>query len=263
MPKVWTEEERKAFGEKMKQKRLEKEQVVPAEQVASVPEGTKTEVANTVSMEDLQRQLNEVMETNALLKAAFLNGNQQSNGLNINKGGQLQGEVEKYLVDPSNYPDPTPRLSAEARLQSIAFNHNYELTYDVSVVNYETKTGVNMKEPNFLIQLNRVKLDDQGEQTDQRYIARRFIFKEDPQAALMVARNNNLDVDKTDEKAFLNEMRYIRARDWLFNVFWPKQESQAAKIREEVIGGQLVQVFTKSSEDASSIDFDKLTKKMV
>lgn len=258
MPKEWTAEERKAFGEKMKQKRLEKEQV------ASVPEGTKTEVANGVSMEDLQRQLNEVMETNALLKAAFLNGNSQAkNGLNLGKGGQLQGEVEKYLVDPSNYPDPTPRLSAEARLQTIAFNHNYELTYDVSVINYETKTGVNMKEPNFLIQLNRIVLDDQGEKTDKRYIARRFIFKEDPQAALMVARNNNLDVDKSDEKAFLNEMRYIRARDWLFNVFWPKQESQAAKIKEEVIGGQLVQVFTKSSEDASSIDFDKLTKKMV
>ena len=58
-------------------------------------------------------------------------------------------------------------------------------------------------------------------------------------------------------------MRYIRARDWLFGVFWPKSEIQATKIREEVIGGQLVQVFTKSSLDASSIDFDKLTKKMV
>lgn len=269
MSKVWTDEERKAFGEKMKQKREEK--LGKAESIASAPEeapveptGTKTEVDNGPSMAELQRQINEVMETNALLRAAFLNGNQQaSNGLNLGKGGQLQGEVEKYLVDPSNYPDPTPRLKAEARLQSIAFNHNYELTYDVSVVNYETKTGVNMKEPNFLIQLNRVVLDDQGEPTNKRYIARRYIFKEDPQAALILARQNNLDIDKTDEKAFLNEMRYIRARDWLFNVFWPKKEIETSKIREEVIGGQMVQVFTKSSEDPSAIDFDKLTNKMV
>jgi len=274
MPKEWTDEERKAFGDKMRASRAAKE----TEQIASVspvvppvvspvePTVEPQEVSDGPTMADMQRQINEVMETNALLRAAFLNGQTPQAGPVSNTsigGGRLLGEVEKYLVDPTNYPDPTPRLKAENRLQSIAFNHNYELDYVVSVTNYETKTGINMKEPNFTIQLNRIVLDEQGEQTPKRYIARRYIFKEDPQAALILARENNLDIDKSDEKVFLNEMRYIRARDWLFGVFWPKSEIQATKIREEVIGGQLVQVFTKSSLDASSIDFDKLTKKMV
>lgn len=260
MAKKWTEEERKAFGEKMRAARQAKEPVAKAQELIA----TKTEVSNAPTTEELQRQINQLMESNALLTAAFLNGNKQAaNGINLGKGGQIQGEVEKYLIDPSNYPDPTPRLAAEKRLQPLAFNHNYELTYDVSVVNYETKTGVSMKEPNFLIQLNRIVLDDQGEPTNKRYIARRYIFKEDPQAALILARQNNLDIDKSDERAFLNEMRYIRARDWLFSVFWPKSEVKNSEIREEVIGGQLVQVFTKNSENPTSVDFDKLTKKMV
>ena len=272
MPKEWTDEERKAFGDKMRASRAEKEAIKELEKhsvepITSVPiEQPIEEVSDGPTMADMQRQINEVMETNALLRAAFLNGQTPQAGPVSNTsigGGRLLGEVEKYLVDPTNYPDPTPRLKAENRLQSIAFNHNYELDYVVSVTNYETKTGINMKEPNFTIQLNRIVLDEQGEQTPKRYIARRYIFKEDPQAALILARENNLDIDKSDEKVFLNEMRYIRARDWLFGVFWPKSEIQATKIREEVIGGQLVQVFTKSSLDASSIDFDKLTKKMV
>jgi hypothetical protein len=79
-----------------------------------------------------------------------------------------------------------------------------------------------MREPKFTIQLNRIVLNDQGEQTNKRYIARRLIFHEDPQAALVVARENNLAVDENNQKEFLDEMRYLRVKDWLFDVFWPK-----------------------------------------
>ena len=136
------------------------------------------------------------------------------------------------------------------------------MEYEVGRTNYQTLTGKNMVEPKFRIVLNRIVLNDQGEQTDKRYIARKMIFFEDPEAALVIARENGLEVDKSDEKLFLNEMRYLRIRDWLFDIFWPKPADEMGRIKEEIIGGTIVQVFTKSSEDSSSIPFDKLESKL-
>lgn len=225
-----------------------------------------------VNWEAMQEQVNKIMEDNTLLRAALL-GNQTSNNIGVGQGGKLLGEVDKYLVDPENYPDPTPRLSQEQRLQTIAFNHNYELEYDFHIRSYETKTGVNMREPEFTIRLLRCVIDDQGnrvkvldpktgKEMDKFYIARRMMFHEDPQAALVIARENNLDIDKTDEKHFLDEMRYLRVRDWLFDFFWPKGTENTEGIKEEAIGGTIVQVYTKSSVEPSAVDFDKLSTKV-
>lgn len=223
----------------------------------------------TSEYSDLQRQIDEVMETNALLKAALL-GKDQSVG--VGQGGKLLGEVDKYLVDPDSYPDPTKRLAGESRLQTIAFNHNYELQYDFRIRSYETKTGVNMREPEFTITLLRIVLDDQGERVkvkspdgklkDKFYIARRMMFHEDPQAALVIARENSLDIDKTDEAVFLNEMRYLRVRDWLFGYFWPRITEDKSQILEEAVGGTIVQVYTKSSIEPSAVEFEKLNTKV-
>lgn len=271
MPKKqWTPEERKAFGEKMKAAKASKgptankdlnKTTTSSSTVYPGVETPKVDEQGPVSMEALQKQINEVMETNALLKAVLLGKDQ--GGVNLGRGNQVVGEVDKYLVDPSNYPDPTSRLAAEPRLRPIAFEFNYELGYDFSIRSYETKTGINMREPEFLVTLSRIRLDDQGNQTNKRYIARRLIFHEDPQAALVVARDNNIDIDETDQKTFLDEMRYLRVRDWLFDVFWPKPATPKEDIHEEVIGGTIVQVYTKSSEESSGIDFDQIKTKIV
>lgn len=228
----------------------------------------------TVDLGAMQKQLDEVMETNALLKAMLLKNidAQPAQGVGIGRTGQLLGEVDKYLVDPNNYPDPTPRLAAERRLQSIAFNHNYELQYQFSIRSYETKTGVNMREPEFLITLLRVVLDDQGERVqvigkdgqsrDKFYIARRLMLHEDPQAALVIARDNNLQIDQDDQVTFLNEMRYLRVRDWLFDYLWPKGSDSREAIIEESVGGTLVQVYTKSSQEPIQGNFDALSTKV-
>jgi hypothetical protein len=276
MPKKeWTEAERKAFGDKMKLAREKKEQEVPIQEYPELLKDeipVKTDVQET-SLADLQRQMNEVMETNALLKAALLRGTVPApqGGMQIGRQGTLIGEIDKYLVDPDNYPDPTRRLAKESRLETIAFNHNYELTYEFRVRSYETKTGVNMREPEFLITLLRVVMDDQGNRVkvkvgdeirDKFYIARRLMFHEDPQAAMVIARENNILIDAEDEKTFLDEMRYLRIRDWLFDFFWPKKPVQKDGIQEEAIGGTIVEIFTKSSLDPSHIDFDQIRNKM-
>lgn len=215
-------------------------------------ETQEPQIAPEQDVNQLQAQINE-------LKALILD-NQMNKGSNLNLGnkGNLVGEVEKYSTDEKLYEDPTPRLRKEKRLQPLAFDYNYELDYSVAVTNYETKAGIFMREPKFNLTLNRIVLDDQGEQTNKRYIARKLIFHEDPQAAKAIARENGLSIESTDEAWFLNEMRYLRVRDWLFNIFWPKAADPASRILEEVIGGQIVQVFTKSSENSSEIDFSKL-----
>lgn len=263
----WTDAERKAFGDKMREARRKKNVTVggpveapPATDSPKVPSEDPTErIADEQGYDELKAQLDETNETIALLKAALLGGKPQNEGLSV-KGNRLTGEVEKYLLDPTNYPSPIERLRKEARLQPLAFDWNYEMDYEVTSTNYETKAGINMREPKFQVTLNRVVLNDQGEQTPKRYIARKMIFHEDPQAALVIARDNGIEVDKTDEQNFLNEMRYLRVRDWLFDIFWPKPVDPRGQIQEEVIGGTLVQVFTKSSEDATGVEFDKIAK---
>lgn len=282
--KKMTDEEKKAFGEKMKlareKKKLFQEPAVKVEtqDLPVVPFGEAPVDVQETKLDMLQRQLDEVMETNALLKAAFLNnqGNQNSQGtdnVSIGRGNKVIGEVDKYLVDPNEYPDPTKRLADEPRLAALAFKFNYDLDYEFKISNYETKTGLNMREPDFLITLYRIVLDEQGNPLEvidpktnkpaiKRYIARRLSFKEDPQAALVIARENNLDVDKSDERAFLNEMRYLRVRDWLFDYFWPVPSQSASRVQEEVIGGSIVQVSLKNSVEPSSPDFDQINKKI-
>lgn len=229
------------------------------------------EVAPEQSYDDLKRMVNEMQKSQELMMMALRGQNNSSQpAQQLSGGGRLLGEVEKYSVDPARYPDPTPRLAKEPRLAPLAFSYNYELDYQVAISSYETKTGANFKEPKFLITLNKVAIDDEGNQTNKRYIARQMVFHEDPQAAIVIARENGIsledwkDMDNTDDnqRAFLNEMRYLRVREWLFGIFWPKPAQNGSKIREEVIGGQIVQVFTKNSENSSSIDFDKIDSKL-
>ena len=259
MPKKeWTPEERKAFGDKMRASREERKQKEYETKEVGLDE--EIHVAPEPGTDEILRQLKELQESNALLKAALLNNQGQT--ANIGSQGGVIGVVEKYLVDPANYPDPRERLSQEPRLQPMAFNLNYELTYDVAVSQYENK-GINYKEPKFMVDLKRVVLDDQGRPSGKTYMAKRMVFHEDPQAALVIARDNGIEVDKSNEKHFLDEMRYLRVRDWLFDIFWAKPANMNEKISEEVIGGRLVQVFTKNSEDSSKIDYDKISSRML
>jgi hypothetical protein len=256
MPKKkWTEEQRLEWGAKIKAAREAKLKQAPVEPTASA----QVEEQKDSKYEELQARLDEIMETNALLKAAVL-GQAQASGKATAQG--VIGEVDKYLIDESNYPNPTERLASEPKLvQAVNFPFNYELNYKFDTSSYQTKAGVNMREPRFMVQLNRIVVDDQGNQTDKRYVVKRLIFHEDPQAALSVARENSITVDKTDEKHFLDEMRYLRVRDWLFDIFWPKQATVREGIAEEVIGGTLVQVFTKTATEESEIPFEQLKTK--
>lgn len=278
MARKWTEEEKKAFGAKMKAAREAKKQVETPENSAnssgavvnntSIDEsnsgGENTppvdEIGKDPSVDDLKRQIDE-------LKAYLFNQSTQQaqpQGPQVNQQGILKGTFEKYLVDPALYPSPTERLAAEPRLAAFAFGHNYNLDYEVAISSYETKDGINTKEPRFHLTLSRKRYDDQGEPLRDKdgnqlaYIVRKMTYHEDPQSAVIVARERNLDIDQSNERVFLNEMRYLRTRDWLFDIFFPKQADTRKEHSQEVVDGKLVQVISIASTDAQTIPFAEL-----
>jgi len=240
MPKKnWTDEERKAFGEKMKR----------ARQSAEVPE----EILN----EDIQALRKEIEE---LKTRSF--SQQVSQAPQVGAQG-IVGTFEKYILDPSNYPDPCERLAKEDRLQQFAFPLNYELQFEISSTSYKTQDGIQTKEPKFRLQLIKIMMDEEtNEPTNKRYLIRQAVFHEDPDTALAIAREKGLEVGN-DQKAFLNEMRYLRMRDWLFeNFYTPNNTSVKSNKKEMVIGNRLVEVYEISSPTPSSIPFSDLKGKV-
>ena len=239
---------------KIAQDQLNSEQ--PAPQPISIPD---EQIAPEQNQNDLERQ---VQELKAMMFDFMKGGTPQAqNGVQQNAQGAIVGTFEKYTVDPANYPDPSPRLMKEPRLAPFAFEYNYEIDYQIHVSQYDTKDGRNVKEPRFMMELRRVVLDDDGNRTNDRYIVRKLTFHEDPQAAIQVARENNVDVESIDQDQFLNEMRYIRARDWLLDIFYPPKATASKAKREIVVDNQVIEVITLNGEDDQVIPFGELNKK--
>jgi len=285
--KEWTPEERKAFGEKMKAAKAAKkaEQETPVADVPNAPATSSTSyshyytttstaapssdqsvyksepdpVAPQVNPVDVQELLNRI---NELERRQFFANMPQMGPMVTNTG--IVGTLEKYRLDPEYYPDPCARLADEERLAPVAFKHNFELSYEVSTSAYETKDGRNVKEPKFTIELTRIIRDPEtGEATNGRYVVCRGIFHEDPAAALVVAREHGVEVADENEKAFLDEMRYLRFRDWLLEAFYPpKSVQQKTNKRETVIDGKLVEFFEINSEQSETMPFNQITKKL-
>ena len=252
-------EERKAWGEKMRLARQKSQEALKGSREAQPsPETTITEPSYT----ELLQRVQELSESQALLKAALLGKDKSVEPGNAQvERGSLIGSFEKYIVDPTHYPDPRERLAAEPRLERFAFTSNYELSWDISTTSYENIEGVRVREPRFTLELLGVMFDDDGNPTGRRYIARRAIFHEDPAAALAIARENKIPVDETTQKVFLDEMRYLRFRDWLFDFFYPPRPQTKKDRRQMVIGNQLVDTFEISSEDSQAMPFDELNTK--
>lgn len=257
MPKKnMTPEERKAFGEKMKVARAKSKD----EKLEAKPEVRPETVSAEVSVSELQRQ---VEELKALIQSNQVNIQKQETP-QMNQQGSLVGTFDKYVVDPRQYLDPRDRLSLEPRLARFAFPVNYELGWEITDSRYQTIDGIWTREPKFTIELNAIVRDeDTDEPTNGRYTIRKMIFHEDPQAAMIVARDNGIDIEEMDQATFLNEMRYLRARDWLLECFYPPKTQDTKKKKQQmVIGNQVVEYFEVSSSDLERMNFGDLKGKI-
>lgn len=271
MPKKsWTEEERKAFGIKMKAAREKKnEKTIPESNAptdAPVEEPVSPTVApDTIAEDDLAELRRQIQELKDMQWAQTQNQAQESRV--ALQGGRLIGTVEKYDLSPEIYPNPTERLAKEPRLARFAFNDNYILSFDVAVTEYTTIDGIRTKEPKFTLVLAAYLYDEEtGERKTEEdgspsaYVVRRLIMHEDPEAALAIAREQNLEVDEANEVAFLNEMRYIRMRDFLLECYFPTRPQQNNRKKEIVVGGKVVETFQVivEGEDKVKLDYDQV-----
>lgn len=237
-----SEENRKKASERMKAMH-EKREKAP-----NIPEGE--DIQSDVNMNELLERIRE------------LESNQRKEILpqaQVTDRG-LVGIRVKYSTSTDKYPDPTERLALEPRLARFAFGENYELKFKQEIASYEDKAGINNEEPRFHLDLIGKVFDDMGEPTDKRYVMRKLVFFEDPQAALVIARDNDIKIEEEDEEKFLNEMRYLRCRDWLMGYFFPVPATSSGSKREEVIGNRLVEVYEVSSVDSQNIPFDSIKK---
>jgi hypothetical protein len=260
-----TDEQRQAASERMKAmhaaKKLQKE--------ATLNPGIDEEPATTVlastsayEPEDVSELKRQVEELKQMIISQARQQVQPQQPVNFqlpqfNNSGQVVGTRVKFSSDSNLYPNPIERLRKEQRLQRFAFNENYDLGYSIEKVRYQTVDGHWQSEPRFKLELSRVVFDEEtGEPTNKRYVVCRLLMHEDPEAAMVIAEQNGLKVEEESEQDFLNEMRYLRFRDWLLEAFYPpKASSQTGNFQEEVIGGKLVQVFTKASEEGGGVPF--------
>lgn len=257
MPKKqWTPEDRKAFGEKMKAAKAARK-AIPTVTTSTTNSGPvfvnyqPDPVQPSASNDDIGELLRRIQELEA-----------RQSSPQVGPRGMV-GTFEKYRVDPSLYPSPIDRLSNEAQLQRFAFKENYEMTFATTTTSYQTQDGINVREPKFTLDLIRVLFDEEtGQKTNGRYTVCRMVFHEDPEAAIVVANEHGLPIDQINQKEFLDEMRYLRMRDWLIDAFYPPKSTAGTKKKEMVIGGKLVEFFEVNSEDASSIPFSQLKTKL-
>lgn len=220
---------------------VEEQPVLPAE-----PREDTVETDQDV--DELKRQVAEMRDMMwGMMKSGFA-GQPSDNSPEV-LNGKLTGTVEKYALSADLYPNPAERLAKEPKLQRFAFSINYELDYQVSNVSYTTIDNVRMTEPKFTLTLVKVMLDeDTGEDTGGRYDICKFIFHEDPDTALTIARDMGMDISEMDEATFLNEMRYIRMRDWLIDAFYPPKIVPEKSKRDMVINGRVVQFWQKNTD---------------
>ena len=243
MPKKeMTPEEKKAWGQKMKQAREAKK---TAQKIEASPPST-----NNDELDDLKRRIKEL--ESSLTQPHSQHPTPQSSQPQVTGTGII-GTYTKFSINPDDYPDPRERLASEQRLVPQAFKENFLLEWKVGPIRYDTKDGRYIEEPKFDIELWRLERDDvSGELTDRKYRVTKGTFFEDPAAALAVAQEQGLEVPKQVEKLFLDEMRYLRIRDWLFDAFFPPPPQNRMNAKEEVIGNRLVEVVEINSTTPES-----------
>lgn len=254
-----SDEARRAASERMKAYHAAKKAAESGPEPAA-PQEASSEYGDVLAL--VQQLKSELEELKKAKKADPTPVEQETP--QVNNRGSLVGTFEKYVTDPAYYPNPATRLIDDPRLSRFAFPINYELEWKVTPTFYETVDGVKTREPRFTVELNRVMLDEEsGEDTGGRYTIRSFVFHEDPEAAIVVAREQGVDVESLGEREFLDEMRYLRVRSWLLEAFYPpKRDADKKNKKEMVVGNKIVQYFEVSSPQSSGIPFSELGNKL-
>lgn len=268
----YTEEEKKAWAEKMKAAReakklaqeaqlqdapsTESETVSATSGTASVSaESADTDegVTDVVKPEDNDRTAK--LEAQVELLTQMLMAQQGNQG----QANQNAPQTTKtpYSLDLSIYDSPVDKLMEwarqDARMRRQGFADNYEMKFVREIpARFPLADGSYMQVPKFTLGLLEYAYDDEGrpviqknargEDVQIKYLRKRLVMFEDPDNALLVAHRKGLKLDDTTSQQFLNDMRYLQAQEWLLEVFYPPKPTSNSGMREEAIGGQMVTI---------------------
>lgn len=237
----------KRLADAAKQRRAERE-------ITTAPElsGDKTEVdvAQSSSPTDmlLMRLMNEIDELKKAQKVqpspeAALETIGQMQQPTVGKNG-LQGQIFKWSVDASYYPSPIERLYDEPTLRRFNLRDNYFFDWEVSGVEYE-KHNISYAEPRFTIRIFRRIFDDDGVTPNgQMALINKHIQHEDELVARIAADKLGLREQFPDFRELMDEVRFLRIRQWLLYLFAPPSVNQyQRRARQMVIDGKVVEMF--------------------
>jgi hypothetical protein len=242
MGRTWTDEQKKAFGEKMKKARLEKTPKQEAQ--VTIPES----------------QLNELLERMAKLEAQkqeqISYAQNEPQRASISSTGQVIGIQEKYPINKALYLhlDPRDRLFKEPQLKRFALRDNYSLYWDIFVSTYTTSSGVKMSEPRFELQIRQKEFDEDGNETGEYHIGK-HVSHEDYDAAVELALSLGMDVDPKMGVEFLDEMRYQSWKMFISELFYPPKTIKLTNTgkKEMVVDGRVVTFY----ENPKDLNRDK------
>jgi len=240
MPKKWTPEERKAFGEKMAAAKAAKKPQTKTPQTNSPQLITLT----TDQFNDLVNRLSSGTVTDKTPAPSLTPGI----GLQLNPQGQMVGTFTKFNISPDYYPDPREQLLDEPRLSRFSMRENYFITWDIDSKPYETKSGISTQEPTFHVTLYQNMFDDHGEEMDRSIVIQTLHLNEDEELAMIYASDEGLEVTPEGLRELLDRTRYARIQQWLLAIFFPPRNFQLnVDSKEEAVGGTVVKVVTKSN----------------
>lgn len=228
-----TEEQRKAASDRMKAMHAKKKEVVSTPPIKENAGVTLTQEQFDQIMQRLEKA--EEHKTQTVTQVAPNSG--------FDNFGKPVGVIQKYSVDPAHYNDPRTKLADLQELERVAFSHNYMLDWDVEQLIYDTKFGTSFSEPKFTLVLWRKMFDEEGNPNGKRLLIQNGVFFEDPIAAVKEATRIGIPLDNSTSSEFLEQMRFLRYKQWLMDIFNPKRpESTKARRTPQVIGGVVYEV---------------------
>lgn len=189
-------------------------------------------------IEELKKQKNPNTTPEAALQYTA-----QMQGVPVVGHNGIQGKLVRYPVESSYYPNPIDRLYDEPTLSRFNLRENYFFDWEVEGVEYE-KYGVTYAEPKFTVRLFRRLFDEDGQPNGKFALINRQIQHEDEIVARAAADKLGLTEKFESFQDMMNEMRYLRIRQWLLDLFKPpKVETHKNQPTQQVIDGKVVEVF--------------------
>lgn len=143
----------------------------------------------------------------------------QPETVSIGHLGQTVGVITKFPIEAKLYPDPRDDLYDLPELKRFSPRENIRFTWSVQGQVYETKFGTNVQEPFFMLDVNRLDYDEEGELKPQSFRIARLVFNEDETEALKISQEMGLNLTVTDIREIMNVARVERIKRWLLPYF--------------------------------------------